>query len=249
MVLASPGRHSNQEATTYITSAACTHLTMTQARGDHRWLSALPRQWASTEVKRSRPLPAQGTRPLQEQADAQIGHGTRGFPHCSQGPEHRGSPRRLEKQAQDRPKSRWGNHLDNGPPSPSCHDAKPQELPGVGRAGLGTSLMGTAGSCGCRSLGCSAGFARANWRRCDLVLHIAPWLVFPRGECVAMVVVRLHLPGGKNWQQSGVQRPIWVVLVHQDIARKKYRQKIVASWRSREVTMFRDEVRNHMCWT
>lgn len=73
-------------------------------------------------------------------------------------------------------------YIDNGPPSPSCHDAKPQELPGVGRAGLGTSLMGTAG---CRSLGSSAGFVRAT----ALVLHIAPWLIFPRGEWVAMVVV------------------------------------------------------------
>lgn len=49
--------------------------------------------------------------------------------------------------------------------------------------------MGTAG---CRSLGCSAGFACATGGVATWFLHIAPWRVFPRGECVAMVVVCGH---------------------------------------------------------
>lgn len=54
---------------------------------------------------------------------------------------------------------------------------------------------------------------------------------------------------GRSWQQSSDQRPIWAAQGDQDIARKKYRQKAVPSWKSREVTMFRDEVGNRMCWT
>lgn len=161
----------------HIADMACMHLTMAQARGPSLATSspgaagkhltslggpAVTRASTRSDLARnsgfSTLLLAYGREPSTEVAHAD------------------------GKQAQDRPKSRWGNHQNNSPPSPSCHDAKPQELPGVGRAGLGTSLMGTAGS---RSLGSSAGFVRAT----ALVFQIAPWLVFPRGgECVAMVV-------------------------------------------------------------
>lgn len=93
----------------------------------------------------------------------------------------------------------------------------PKELYGIVRAGLGTSLEGTAG---CRWLGfasggfaCATGGVRLDFVHRDPMRRVCGDGGSAAGSHAADCACR------QSWQQSGPQRLAWALMVVQDILR------------------------------